>query len=437
MVVGRRTIMAAGINEFLEKYKLLVDVSEYKEECSRFIYEMTLGLAYKDRGLPMVHTYISDEGKIPIGEKIVVVDAGGTNLRVATVHFDEQLTPIISNYNRYSMPGVTSEISADELFTQIAELLIPYLINCNKVGICFSYMSESTVDRDAKVVELSKEVKVRDIKGRMVCREIAKVLESRGITGKRFTLVNDSVATLLAGKITSNTSDEHIGYILGTGQNICYSEKIENILRLEMENTNISSMIINVESGYYNRYDRGSLDVKLDEESENTSSHILEKMMSGAYLGNITLRVLKAAASEGLLSREAKKRLNELQELPLVYVDEYYSDSHSSNIFAQCFSFGETDITVSRSLIDAVMRRAAYLNAVVIGATLKKAEAGMNNENPCVICIDGTTFYKTLWLKQHIDELFKTLIEEGLQRKFITVKVEDAPLIGTAVAGLT
>ena len=38
----------------------------------------------------MIPTYISIDKQIPAGERIIVVDAGGTNFRVATVVFDEK-----------------------------------------------------------------------------------------------------------------------------------------------------------------------------------------------------------------------------------------------------------------------------------------------------------------------------------------------------------
>ena len=431
-----RDIMTTKIDEFLNKYKLNIDEERFSNECYKFVYEMKLGLKEQDRGLPMVHTYISDEGILPAGEKIVVVDAGGTNLRVAVVSFDEKRKPIIANYNRYSMPGIESEITADELFTEIANYIVPYLHECKNIGICFSYMSESTPDKDAKVIELSKEVKVKDISGKLVCAEIKKVLERKGITGTTFTLVNDSVATLLAGKIFSTFSNEFIGYILGTGQNICYSEKLNNIPRLTKRNAFEKTMIINVESGYYDRYERGSLDEELDSESENPSSHILEKMMSGGYLGNLTLRVLKRAAAEELFTSDVLPKLEKLKELPLFLLDEFYSDIHVKNVLTECFGSSKDNILMSRFLIDAVMKRAAYLNAVVIGATLIKSETGTNKDRPTVICIDGTTYYKTLWLKDHISDYFRRLVRDKLNRFFTEIRIEDAPIIGTAVAGI-
>ncbi|MCL1830672.1 MAG: hypothetical protein FWG21_04500 [Oscillospiraceae bacterium] len=430
--------MNTKLNDFLTKYLLNTDLDSFKTECDKFVTEMTVGLAESGRMLPMIHTYISDEGVIPIDEKIVVVDAGGTNLRVAVVSFDETLTPNISDFSRHDMPGVASEISAEQLFITFAEYIEPYLDECDRVGICFSYPSVSTPDRDAKVMELAKEVKVRGINGRMLCREIQQILEAKGITGKNFTLVNDSVATQLAGKLNAD-SNEYIGYILGTGQNICYSEKIQNISRLPVVPIGSAdkTMIVNVESAYYSRYQRGALDDILDAESGSPGSHPLEKMTSGAYLGNITLRVLKAAAAEELFTLPAANKIAALKQLPLQLVDEYYLDSYCNNELASCFNTDDNDIVISRSLIDAVMRRAAFLNAIVIGATLIKAEAGLNPDHPAVICIDGTTYYKTTWLRQHISELFDSQIRQKLQRYFVEIKVEDAPLIGTAIAGLT
>lgn len=424
------------VSNFIKSNRLDVNITKYVEDCEKFVLEMKLGLKEADLGLPMIHTFISDEGEIPINEEIVVVDAGGTNLRVATVSFNKDKQPKISNFTRYDMPGVFEEVTADELFKTIASYIEPYLISCDRVGICFSYMSESTKDKDAIALELSKEVKVRGIKGKMICAEIKKVLAERGITGKTFTLVNDSVATLLAGKINA-ASDKHIGYILGTGQNICYSEKIENISRLVRTDTDSSTMIINVESAYYSGYEYGRIDDVFDSKSENPGAHRFEKMVSGAYLGGITLAVLQTAAEEGLFSKSAAEKILKLDRLSLVTVGEYYTDNLGDNILAECFGASENDTETAVKLIDTVMKRAAYLNALVIGAGLLKSEAGTNKEKPAVICIDGTTYYKMEWLRKYIKEFYETLIIGKLKRHFVEIKVEEAPIIGTAVAALT
>lgn len=56
-----------------------------KTNTERFLQEMEAGLKGEESSLLMLPTYISIDQQIPAGERAVVVDAGGTNFRVATV----------------------------------------------------------------------------------------------------------------------------------------------------------------------------------------------------------------------------------------------------------------------------------------------------------------------------------------------------------------
>ena len=430
--------MDKTIDSFIEKYKLGTDLAEFENECGRFIREMELGLNDDDKGLPMIHTYVSDDGAVPKNEKIIVMDAGGTNLRVASVYFDNDGDPVIDNFTKYTMPGVETSMTADEMFGQLAEYIMPYTGESDRIGICFSYPAQITEDRDAQIMVLAKELKVKGAEGLLVGTSLQEHLSSAGVSKKRITVVNDAVATQLAGKAASIDScyDGYAGYILGTGMNICYTEKAENIKRLPLRYRQGGGMIINVESAYYSDFDRGYIDEKLDRESSNPGSHPLEKMMSGAYLGRLVGYVLKQAASEGFFSSRAKDMIMTFGDIPLMYTDRLYENRGDGNPLAECLRSSKEDMSNGIKLIDAVMRRTAYLNAVVIGATLKKAGAGFNKDMPAMVCADGTTFYKTVWLREHMLRFFKQLVEEKLGCHFETIKVDDAPLIGTAAAGL-
>jgi len=426
------------LETFIEKYKLATKTGDYESECEKFIGQMELGLEGKPSSLHMIHSFISDAGTLPADRKIIVVDAGGTNLRVATVYFDKEMQPVIENFHKYPMPGTDGEITADEFFVKVAEYILPLADESDSIGICFSYAAQITENKDAVIIEFAKEVKISGAAGLLVCAGIHEHLAAMGASEKRYTLVNDTVATQLAAKITASDAecDGYFGYILGTGANACYTEKNTNITRLPVGYAKDGGMIINVESGYYSLFDRGGIDEQLDRESENPGSHILEKMTSGAYLGDLIKRVLQRAAEEGLFSEMAEKKIFALREIPLYQVDMFYDDRQSDNPLADCFKDAEEDFITGTRLIDCVMRRAAYLNIVVFGSVLLKSDAGKDKNRPALMCVDGTTFYKTDWLRNHIFPLSEDLIEGKLGRYIKIVRVEDAPLIGTAVAGL-
>lgn len=123
------------------------------------------------------------------------------------------------------------------------------------------------------------------------------LLETLGTPDKPIVLLNDTVATLLAGKSSSfgRSYDSFIGYILGTGTNTCYIEHNSNILK----NTNLrqeGSQIINAESGNFSKAPRSDLDLVFDSTTGNPGNYTFEKMFSGGYFGGLCLTVLKATA---------------------------------------------------------------------------------------------------------------------------------------------
>ena len=68
----------------------------------------------------MLPTFISADGTVPRGEKILVLDAGGTILRRAVAWFDENGKIVIDRFERYPMPGTRGELSVEAFFDEIA-----------------------------------------------------------------------------------------------------------------------------------------------------------------------------------------------------------------------------------------------------------------------------------------------------------------------------
>ena len=121
----------------------------------------------------------------------------------------------------------------------------------------------------------------------------------------KITVVNDTVATLLAGKAIEKgvRYSAYLGFILGTGTNVAYIEKNENITKLK--DAPAGAMAINTESGGFNKIAQSKFDEAMDKKTADCGNQRFEKMISGAYLGRIGLEVFKAAAREGFFSEDA------------------------------------------------------------------------------------------------------------------------------------
>ena len=75
-------------------------------------------------------------------------------------------------------------------------------------------------------------------------------------------------------------------------------------------------------------------------------------------------------------------------------------------------------------------------NATYVKAPIIKSGTGRNPLHPVCVTIDGSTFYKTNNLKSMVEANLRTILgRRGIF--FETIQVEEAPVIGAAVAGLT
>ena len=69
----------------LKVLKLHPDCIDTEELINKFVDEMEAGLDGKESSLLMIPSYMSAEGTIIYNEPVAVLDAGGTNLRVASI----------------------------------------------------------------------------------------------------------------------------------------------------------------------------------------------------------------------------------------------------------------------------------------------------------------------------------------------------------------
>ncbi len=398
-----------------------------------FLEEMKKGLAGRESSLAMIPTFITADKPVPAGRPVIVVDAGGTNLRVATAVFNERGLPKIENFANHEMPGLQKEVGKDEFFDLFAGYLLPVAGLADTVGLCFSYAAEITPDGDGRLLTWTKEIKAPEVIGEPIAKNIAERLRAKGFQ-PRFTLLNDTVATLLAGKSSGGSEryDSYIGFILGTGTNTSYMEENVNI-RKRRDLDAAGAQAINVESGNFGKCPLGPIDRAFNRSTVRPGAYTFEKMISGAYLGGLSLLVLKTAAEEGIFSAPGARTLSSLPELSTIEVDAFLRNPRQGGKHPLYSLSGEDKIIVLR-LFTSVIERAALLAAINISAAV--AKSGRGKLRPVCINVDGSTFYKTLGLRPRAEEqLRRILAPKGLAYQLI--RVDDSPLIGAAVAGLT
>lgn len=418
------------IRSFLSRHGMAPEQVDIPALCGRFLDEMTAGLAKAPSGILMLPTYLTHEGPLPLHVPVAVIDAGGTNARVAKVTLTED-GPRIEHGEVFPMPGSLGEIGREEFFDLFARKLLPFVGDCASLGFCFSFPAEITPERDGRVLYFDKEVRVADSKGMLLLRGLSRALADQGVPGVGGVVLNDTVAALLGGITQTDRTqwDGFLGLIYGTGINVCYAEPVRNIAALSAPRE--GSMLINTESGGFASVDSGDYDKELDAATRDPGHHLYEKMVSGAYLGEVIRLTLAGAAREGLLP----PRFAGLTALPTWQADAFAVDPHgSSPLAALC----ETDEERRRvyEIIDLLTLRAARLVCANLAAVLLRADLGREARKPACIVVEGSTFYKSKLLRPHLEAAMEEYARKELGRHYAFLKPENANLIGTAAAAL-
>jgi hexokinase len=433
------------VDAFLRSYGMHYKDINMDECCSQFIDEMEKGLGGEDSSLAMLPAYIGPGGDISTDEPVVIIDAGGTNFRVAAAHFDKNRQFIMEDYKKYAMPGTREEITREAFFESIAEYLEPVINKSDKIGFCFSYASEILPNRDARLIFFSKEIKVRGMEGEEVGSALLKTLKERGVRGeKKITLLNDTVAALLGGKAQypDRKFSSYIGFIFGTGMNTAYVEENKNICKTPDIRVKPGYTIVNTESGGYGRAPRGEIDEKLDLDTKEPGRQKLEKMISGAYQGTLLLEVLRKAAGDGLFSGEFIHNIGQVKNIEPREIDEFCQYPFSDkNILGRCIGVGDSRAQKEGRMtlyyiIDAIFERAAKFAAVNIASILLKTGEGKDPCEPVCVTAEGTTFNKSIFFRPKLDYYIKDYLSDkkGIYCEFI--KNSNTTMIGTAIAGL-
>ncbi len=423
------------IDQFLQKNGLHHEAFDLELESNKFCDEIDASLTGKPSSLAGIPTFVSADGEIMTGKKVIVIDAGGTNFRVATVIFDDEKKPTVDYFKKYRMPGSDGTITYDEFNKTVVDYIEPVLKESDLVGFCFSYQCEINSDRDGIIGVMSKEVNIEGAVGNLVCENINKELIARGHKPKTFCLINDTVASMLGGVASSLNKeyDGFVGFILGTGINCCYSEPTSSITKSLEAMMVPGNMIINLESGKYAGMPRAELDNKLDAKTTHPGEYLFEKMASGAYQGELFLSILKLAAKEGLFSERFAGSIDELSGLTAMEIDLFcFEPNKIGTLHGLCD--GVDDIETVLLLADSFYERIAKLATLQFAGLVKRTGRGCYKSRPFCIVAEGTTFYKSKFFRPKMDYYVKQYVEERMGRYIEFIAVENATLIGTAAA---
>jgi hexokinase len=407
------------------------------QACTRdFLEEMEAGLAGRPSSLRMIPTFVGVDAEIPPHQPVIAVDAGGTNLRVALVEFGDAGKAHIAAFERYRMPGLDGEIPASTFFEVLAAHVSRVASRAGRLGLSFSYPAEILPTRDGRILGLSKELRVSGIAGELVGARLCAALQAAGgPAALRFVVLNDTVGALLAGRVASagRRGIRQVGYVLGTGLNFAY---VESNLRIEKRSDLPEGrQVVNAEAGAYARAPRGEIDRALDAESAEPGTYLLEKAVSGAYLGALCLLTLRAAAEAGLLSAGARECLRTWPRLETPELDPFLAvRPEAGGLQAELLRRGTADdLAVAAALVSAIVERAAKLAAAGMAAAALRGDGAA--AGAARIIVDGSTFYRLPTFRERIAGWVERILRGQLA--FELASVDNAALVGAAVGGIT
>lgn len=262
--------------------------------------DMVSGLSGQKSSLKMIPSFLTR----PTGEEkgtYLAIDFGGTNVRVLLVDLrgrgDYEIRecrafPLTDPSGGFDFKSENSDIT--DLFgfiaKQIEDMVKPGCVY--PLGHTFSFPIRQLGVNRAILLKWTKEIKTSGVVGRDINEILADSLKKQNLNNVvPQAVINDTVGTLLAGAYNDLRAD--IGSICGTGHNTCYLEPRSPITGGEM--------IINIESGNFDKLPTTKYDMQLDSASEHPGEQRLEKMVSGQYLGELARIIIQDFVDQGLI----------------------------------------------------------------------------------------------------------------------------------------
>ena len=414
----------SAVGDFLMRHRLCADAYDWEEQLARFLEEMDAVRGGHQGSLKMIPMALSTR---PLPEKpvtVAAIDIGGTNVRSAAVTLDRSGVLAIDRQPAFRTPGIGRRMGLEDFYRVLAEGIGEHLA-MERVGICFSLAAEPLKDGDAVVTAGAKQLNVPGLVGSRVGAGLRNAARALGrACGQRFTVVNDTLAAALGGRLEAGQGryDGFVGFIYGTGTNTAYREP--------------NGAIINVESGAYCGFPTGDIDDRYDRGHIDPGCDRFEKMVSGGYQGGLMALVLETAAAEGLLSPGFSQRLTDAlggAALSSAHISAFAGDpSGGGPIAAACADDAERRAIAA--IVDAMTGRSALLCSVTVTAALIRAEIGTSAAAPAFITAEGSTFIKQPGFRQKLEACMSEYAARRRGLHYAFRIVPDAVVKGTAIA---
>ena len=410
---------------FLKAHGMAPECIDIQTLAYQMAAAMAKGISVDGTTMPMIPTYLRNDGQVPVGKSAIVIDAGGTNFRCGLMTYTERGFRM-DTVEKKKMPGIDKSVTWEEFISFVADAVEPLCDRADAIGFCFSFAANVTPKIDARVIGIDKEVVVTGAENQLVGESLLKELARRGIYGKHIVILNDTAAVLLGQSALLDKSryDGFIGQVSGTGTNTCCILPLSRISKIHRtENTGI---LVNMESGAYDGLPRGDFDIALDEESHNPGAKHFEKLTAGVYLGELARLMLESAAKEGYITADSLEKIHALGHFDSATIDAWASGEQLSDYNDEDGDFIQT---MSLCLFE---RSARCMCANLIGILLL---TGGGTDKPVCVCAEGSLVQKG----RHYRPCLEALLQKNaaiLGRKVMLNIGSETTLPGSAAAAI-
>jgi len=361
----------------------------------------------------MIPTYVDR----PTGNEkgsYIALDLGGTNFRVLTVQLKGSGRITGLKAMKFVIPKKVTTGDGKALFSFLARSIKKFLSTSAArgfdLGFTFSFPISQHSVASGDLVVWTKGFTAKGVVGRDVVVLLKEALRREDLTDVRVSaLANDTVGTLVARAYSDNSCD--VGVIIGTGTNACYREWMANIKKMKSADGKSGHMIINIEWGNFNKLVKTRYDRLLDRATDNPGRQILEKMVSGMYLGEVVRLALMSLARNGAFERGAKFR--SVFKKPMSLKSEYVSMLEAGDPSA-FMEFTEPDRRIIREVCGIVSVRAARISAAALAAVVTKMDSSLSRNH--TIALDGSVYEKHLRFAGNIRRALKEVFGKKASR---------------------
>ena len=355
--------------------------------------------------------------------RYLAVDLGGTNCRVCLVHLHGQGTYTMKQKKHVVPHDVRVNPSYRPLFAFIAERIRDFLAEhadvdadprnqaTLKLGFTFSFTYISHSLSQGTMVQWDKGWDIPNALGRDPCQMLQEAMDSLSLPVRVTALTNDSVGTLMSRAYTSPfPSATLLGAIFGTGTNAAYVERMDNISKLDttsesMHRSKDGVMVVNTEWGALCDSPQSFLracryDDALDSASSNPTKQLLEKQISGLYLGELMRLAIVSLLEADLLAMSVP------EDSPVFYpyaIDTSFLSrvlAHSSeelelavqeiSTTLQAENVSTKDANAIQMIAMAISKRSARLSGAAIAAIILQS-GRIKKKTSDNLCISKTS----------------------------------------------